>query len=85
MKPWFVYIARARTNRLYTGITTDPGTRLKKHNSGNGARLAVTQGPFVLVYISPPFKDKSTARNRELQIKGWTRQKKLKLINGQWV
>lgn len=49
MKPWFVYIAKARTGRYYTGITTDSDERIKKHNEGKGAMFAIEQGPFELI------------------------------------
>lgn len=81
---WFVYIAKATTGRYYTGITTDPDKKIIKHNSGKGSRFAIEQGPFKLVYISKAFPTKSQARKREIQIKGWSREKKLKLINGMW-
>jgi len=81
---WYVYIARAKTERYYTGITTNPENRIKKHNKGKGSQLARQQGPFTIVYVSKPFPDKSSARKREVQIKGWSRIKKEKLINGKW-
>jgi len=46
--------------------------------------MAVQQGPFVLVYVSKEFPNKSLARKREIQIKKWTRDKKEKLISGEW-
>jgi len=82
---WFVYICRARTGRYYTGITKDPLRRLERHNSGRGSRFAVEQGPFELVYVSLGFFAKHMARRREVQIKGWSRSKKEKLIRGEWV
>ncbi len=81
---WYIYIAKAKTGRYYTGITTNPNKRIVKHNSGKGARFAVEQGPFELVYTSTAFSGKSEARKREIQIKGWSREKKFKLINGLW-
>jgi predicted GIY-YIG superfamily endonuclease len=81
---WYVYIARAKTNRYYTGITTDPRSRIVKHNSGLGSLMAQQQGPFELVYVSGPLLDKSAARKREIQIKGWSVEKKEKLIDGTW-
>lgn len=81
--PWFVYIAKARTGRYYVGITTDPRTRIEKHNSGNGSRFAINQGPFKLIYVSPSFDSKSKARKREIQLKGWSRSKKERLISGE--
>ncbi|MBI1812884.1 GIY-YIG nuclease family protein [Candidatus Peregrinibacteria bacterium] len=81
---WFVYIAQAPTGRYYTGITTDPHRRIQEHNRNEGAKFAHDQGALRLLYISPPFPDQSSARLREVQIKGWTRVKKEKLIRGAW-
>jgi putative endonuclease len=81
---WYVYIAKARTGRYYTGITTDPIERMTEHNAGTGSRFAVHQGPFQLVWTSASFPDKSQARLREVQIKKWTRYKKEQLIKGEW-
>jgi putative endonuclease len=82
--PWFVYIAQAQTGRYYIGITNNPELRLTKHNSGIGAQFARDQGPLKLAYVSMPLLSKSEARKREIQMKGWTRAKKEKLINGEW-
>ncbi len=65
-------------------MTTDLVERIKKHNSGNGAKFAVDQGPFELVYVSQPFGSKSEARQREIQAKKWSHEKKLKLISREW-
>jgi predicted GIY-YIG superfamily endonuclease len=46
--------------------------------------MAKQQGPFELIYTSNYFPNKSEARKRETQIKGWSREKKEKLINGEW-
>lgn len=81
---WYVYIAKTRTSRYYTGITTNPEKREFKHNTGKGVRMATQQGPFKIVYTSSPFLNKSTARKREIQIKGWSKDKKTKLISGEW-
>jgi putative endonuclease len=81
---WYVYIARAKTGRYYTGITIDPMRRIAEHNRGLGAKFAQDQGILTLIYVSNPFPDQSSARLRELQIKGWSRVKKEKLISGEW-
>jgi putative endonuclease len=81
---WYVYIAQARTGRYYTSITNDPEARITKHNTGKGSRLARQQGPFKLVYTSEVFLNKSSDRKREIQIKGWRKEKKEKLIQGDW-
>lgn len=85
MQNWYVYIAKSRTERFYTGITTDTEKRINKHNSGMGSRFAINQGPLQLAYVSKPFLNKSEARKREMQIKKWSRLKKTNLINGTWV
>ncbi|OGG49836.1 hypothetical protein A2704_02675 [Candidatus Kaiserbacteria bacterium RIFCSPHIGHO2_01_FULL_54_36b] len=81
---WYVYIARARTKNYYVGISPDPRERIALHNSGKGSQMAKQQGPFTLVYISTQFSNKSQARKREIQLKKWSREKKEKLINGEW-
>jgi len=55
MQNWYVYIAKARTKRFYTGISNDPDKRLIEHNSGLGSKFAIEQGPLKLVYVSLPF------------------------------
>jgi putative endonuclease len=82
--PWFVYIAQAPTGRYYTGIATDVHRRIDEHNRTEGAKFAYDQGALRLLYTSSPFPDQSSARKREIHIKGWTRVKKEKLIHGEW-
>ena len=82
---WYVYICKANTGRYYVGISTNPEQRLDRHNNDGGAKFAHDQGPFKLVYTSASLPNKAEARRRELQIKGWARSKKEKLISGEWV
>ena len=65
---WYVYICD-KNSRLYTGITTNLGHRMKQH----AARLLYTE----------KYPDKYSAAKRERQIKGWRREKKLELIDRQ--
>lgn len=81
---WYVYICISNAGHYYFGISPDPLKRLVKHNSNEGSKMARDQGVFKLVYVSKPFADKSTARKREIQLKGWTRKKKEKHISGDW-
>ncbi|HLC91438.1 MAG TPA: GIY-YIG nuclease family protein [Candidatus Saccharimonadales bacterium] len=83
-KPWFVYICKSKAGHYYVGISPDPKQRLLKHNTGQGSKMASDQGQFRLLYTSKAFTNKSEARKREIQIKGWTIHKKEKLISGQW-
>ena len=81
---WYVYICNSNAGHCYVGISPDPEKRTAKHNSGEGSKMAKDQGKFTLVYVSKSFPDKSTARKQELQLKSWTREKKEKLISGEW-
>ena len=80
---WYLYIAQARTKNYYVGITTDPTRRIVDHNKGKGARMAVNQGPFTLVYTSLVLPDQSSARKWEMYLKNWSRNRKKQLISGE--
>lgn len=82
---WYVYICESKAHHYYVGISPDPIARLEKHNTGRGSKMTRDQGAFKLLYISQPFVDKSSARKREIQLKGWSREKKEKLITGVWL
>ncbi len=81
---WFVYIARAASGYYYVGISPNPEERIIRHNTGKGSQMAKQHGIFSLLYISPAFANKSEARKREVQLKGWSREKKEKLIKREW-
>lgn len=83
MNNWYVYIAKTVSNQLYTGVSNNVANRIEKHNSGKGARFTRANGPVTLVYVSGSLT-KSEALKREIQIKGWSRKKKEKLISGVW-
>ena len=71
----FVYIVRCSDNSLYTGYTNS----INKHNAGKGAKYTKIRRPVVLVY-QEMYETKSEALRREYEIKTFTRQRKLKLI-----
>ncbi len=80
---WYVYIARCADNSLYTGITTSLKRRIQEHNSNNrlGAKSLRYRRPVQLVYYEQ-FLNQTQAAKRESAIKSWTREYKLKLIEG---
>jgi putative endonuclease len=78
--PYFVYVLECSDGSLYTGIATDLEKRLAEHKSGKGAKYTRAKGVKKILY-SEKHTNKSEALKRELQLKGWTRQKKLALIN----
>ncbi|MCK5451740.1 MAG: GIY-YIG nuclease family protein [Candidatus Omnitrophica bacterium] len=76
---WYLYIVKCSDGMLYTGITIDVVKRLKRHNQKKASRYTRMRLPVELVY-QEPLSDKSSARKREIQIKKWSREKKLTLI-----
>lgn len=75
----FVYIVRCADDTLYTGWTNDLEKRLSAHNSGKGAKYTRGRTPVELVYTET-FDDKRDAMKREYQIKSYTREQKLCLV-----
>lgn len=77
---WTVYFLRCNDNSLYTGITTDINRRLYQHNNTKlGAKYTRARRPVELVY-SETAADKSTASQREYQLRTLPKHKKEKLV-----
>ncbi|HKG93738.1 MAG TPA: GIY-YIG nuclease family protein [Gemmatimonadaceae bacterium] len=87
-RQYYVYIMSNHSRRLYIGITRDLHRRVEQHRAGTFAqsftkRYRITQ----LVYFEVT-GDVHAAIAREKQLKGWTREKKLQLIeavNSGWL
>lgn len=78
---YFTYILECADKTLYVGSTNDLEKRLHKHNHlKSGAHYTKIRRPVVLKYFEK-FKTLTESRRREIEIKGWTRDKKIKLIN----
>ncbi|MDP1719224.1 MAG: GIY-YIG nuclease family protein [bacterium] len=77
---WFVYMALCADKSIYTGITTDVQRRLAEHKSGKGAKYTRAKHILKILYTEKK-KTRSSALKREAEIKGWDREKKLKLID----
>ena len=76
---WFVYIVECGDGSFYTGITQSLGARRLAHSTGKGAKWTKLRSP-ILLRFAERHPDKSAARQRELEIKGWRREKKLTLM-----
>ena len=78
--PYFVYILSNRSRTLYVGVTNNLERRVSEHKQklieGFTRRYNVTQ----LVYCEST-EDVRAAITREKQIKGWTRAKKIALVD----
>ena len=80
---YFVYLLFCKDESFYCGSTANLQNRLKEHNNGEGAIWTKKRLPVKLVYYES-HGSVASARRREKQIKGWTREKKIKLIVGIW-
>ena len=77
---WFVYIIRSNDESLYTGITTDVPRRFGEHVDGSrGARYFNGRKPMEVVYTEGGHT-RSSASQREAQIKKMSRQDKIILL-----
>ena len=67
-------------NDLYIGVTKDPQKRLAHHNTKQGANFTKNKRKFEIVFLEQ-YETLQQARQREIQIKKWRREKKEMLIN----
>ena len=76
---WCVYILLCDNNSLYTGISNKPDQRFTDHVNGKGGRYTRSHKPVKRVYLET-LDSKSEALKREMQIKSWTRTKKVHIL-----
>ncbi len=76
---YYTYIVECADRSLYTGYTTDVKARIRKHNSGKGAKYTRSRLPVKLVYYEE-YETKHEAMSREYYIKQMSRKLKLDLI-----
>lgn len=78
-KKWYLYILECRDGTYYTGVTDCLSKRLAAHNAGKGAKYTRGRGPVMLRYTEE-CADRSSALQREIQVKRLTRHQKEYLI-----
>ena len=76
---YFVYILASRSKNLYTGVTNNLHRRLEEHRSGAASAHTRKYRITRLVHVEST-DDVYSAIQREKQIKGWTRAKRVALI-----
>jgi len=86
MKQYYVYIMTNRSGTLYTGVTNNLERRVYEHKHKLVPGFTKKYNITKLVYydVSP---DVRAAIEREKEIKGWLRRKKIALIesvNPEW-
>ena len=83
---YYVYIMASLKKVLYTGITNDLQIRVKQHKMGQGSIFTKKYNVNRLVWYEET-NDVMIAIEQEKKIKGWSRQKKIDLIeneNPEW-
>jgi putative endonuclease len=82
-KQYYVYILTNRTyTALYVGVTNDIQRRMHEHLNGLLSGFTRRYNVTMLVCCEVA-SDARDALRREKQIKGWTRAKKIELIESQ--
>jgi putative endonuclease len=76
-----MYILSCNDGSFYVGSTHDLERRLGQHNEGEGAAYTRRRRPVRLVYCEE-FSRIDDAFLREKQVQGWSRAKRLALIEG---
>lgn len=77
----FVYILQLRSGKFYTGCSTDYEVRFKDHKAGTACKTTKEDSPDALLWIEI-HSNLPSARQRETQLKKWSRAKKEALTAG---
>ncbi|MFC3815466.1 GIY-YIG nuclease family protein [Lysobacter sp. GCM10012299] len=80
---FWTYMLRCADGSFYLGHTDDIERRMDQHHGGQHACYTQRRRPVTLVF-SQEFPTREEALVAERQIKGWSRAKKLALIDGDW-
>ncbi len=77
---YFVYLLKCSDDSIYCGITTDVDRRFQEHKDGIGSHYTKAKKAVRIIYTEE-HADRSSASRREAEIKKWSREKKMELIN----
>jgi len=78
-KFYYAYIIASRSRTLYIGITSDLSKRVFQHKRKTYEGFSATYNCNRLIWFER-FGDVTQAIQREKQLKGWSRLKKIRLI-----
>ena len=79
MKQFYVYIMASRSGVLYVGMTNDLERRVAEHKDKLTPGFTATYNVNLLVFFET-FPTALQAIEAEKKIKGWRREKKVKLV-----
>jgi putative endonuclease len=85
-RTYYVYILASKSRRLYIGVTNDLSRRIWEHKNKVVEGFTKQYNIDRLVYFEDT-TDVKSAIEREKQLKGWRREKKITLtetINAAW-
>lgn len=80
-RKYHVYIMASQSGILYIGVTGNLGRRVQEHKEGTLEGFTKKYRCRLLVYCEE-FRYVDKAIEREKQLKGWSREKKMGLIVG---
>jgi len=84
---FYVYLMASLSRILCIGMTSDLVRRVREHRTGLRRGFTARYRVYRLVHFEE-YADARVATARERQIKGWTRERKLRLIetsNAEWL
>lgn len=79
----FTYILQCADGSFYVGSTRNFVARLEQHRAGTGAQYTRRRRPLTLVWAGE-FERIDEAFGFEKQVQGWSREKRIALIEGRW-
>lgn len=80
-RTYFVYILASDSHELYVGVTNDVYKRLAQHRSSLNRDSYTTKHRTTKLVYCESTSDVTAAIRREKQIRGWTRKRKLELVD----
>ncbi len=84
---YYVYIVASRSRTLYIGVTSNLARRIEEHRTGVYEGFTAIYRCHRLVWLEH-YVTVARAIDREKQLKGWSRSKKIRLMeqdNPTWV
>jgi putative endonuclease len=85
-REYYTYIMTNKSGTLYIGVTNDIERRVWEHKNGTNEGFTKRYAMDRLLYYED-YPDPTAAIQREKQLKGWLRKKKIDLIremNPRW-
>jgi putative endonuclease len=79
-KTYFTYILSNKSRRVYVGATSELQARVFQHKNGWYEGSFTARYRFDMLVYFETYSHPSEAIEREKEIKGWRREKKLRLI-----